>query len=236
MPLISSLKLPLAPLSKKAAAALRGEDHALEETQDALQGDEFRRTRHPYETIKLVTPVFSEELIRRIESEIWRYEGRYKTGNGQRIPPAYRFPKIDNPESWGTNKAARLEVILAIFERLPALPEQSQTINQLACVIQHVETIAQRRFQEVSHLYLPDPLPIRLPEPLPETVKLGAVKQRILVSYATRHVTLFREDGAVQVQLTPERPEKLAYVERAKIPGLVILTKPGTSGWDFWKP
>ena len=227
MPLIPSLERPLNPLRQKAASLLRDKDQRLEETQDALQGDEFRRTRNPYESIKLVTPVFNPTLSAQIKQEIIEYESQSIT----KIPPAYRFPKIDTPEAWGTNKALRLEPILWVMGRLPSSDSQKETINQLACVIQRVETIAQNRYHEVSHLYLPDPLPMRLPEPLWETVG----KPRVLVSYGTRHVTIFKEDGAIQVQCTPERLEKLNYAKRAKSPGVVLLTKPGLFPGDFWK-
>lgn len=227
MPLIPTLERPLGPLRQKAASLLRNKDQRLEEVQDALQGDEFRRTRHPYEAIKLVTPLFNATLSDQIEAGILAYESR----SGIRIPPAYRFPKIDAPETWGTNKAVRLEPILWIMERLPSSQSQEETINQLACVIQQVESIAQKRYHEVSHLYLPDPLPMRLPEPLGETIG----KHRVRVSYGTRHVTIFKEDGAIQVQCTPEQLEKLDYAKRAKNPGVVLLTKPGFFPTDFWE-
>ena len=164
MPLMPTLERPLSPLHQKAAGLLRDKHQRLEEVQDALQGDEFRRTRNPYEAIKLVTPIFNPTLSEQIEQQILAYENQ----SGQRIPPAYRFPKIDAPETWGTNKAVRLEPILWIMERLPSPKSQEETINQLACVIQRVEAIAQKRYHEVSHLYLPDPLPMRLPQkPLP---------------------------------------------------------------------
>jgi len=226
--LLSGLELPLPALLKKAAVR-RGEDMPLAETGDALQGDGFRRTRHPYESIKLVTPIFTEALQRQIDDEIVRYEAV----SGHRIPPAYRFPKVDAPETWGTNKTARLEPILWVSRQLESPKSRQDSINQLACVIERVERIVRHRFQEVSHLYLPDPLPIRLPEPLPETVRTPQGKRRVLVSYATRHVTIFREDGAVQVQATPQL-EKLNYLERAKNPDWVLLTKPGLSALAFW--
>lgn len=217
---------PKLPLHKTVSALFRPKSPALTPTGDALQGDEFRRTRQPYESIKTVTPVFTEALTRRIEAEILRYEAE----TGRLIPPAYRFPKPEQPETWMTNKPDRLAPILWVFSQMPPVGTSGEAINQMACVIHKVEAIAQRRYKRIAHLYLPDPRAMRLTEALPETVQ----HQRILVSLGTRHVTLFKDNGAVQVQCLPERPEKIAYHTRAKCPGIVILTKPGHSDSAFW--
>jgi hypothetical protein len=214
------------PFRKTVAAWFRAKSPALAPTGDALQGDEFRRTRQPYESIKTVTPVFCDGLTQSIAAEILRYEAE----TGRFIAPAYRFPNPDAPEAWVTNKPERLAPTLWIFAQLPPAAHADEAINQLACVIHQVEALAQRRYKRISHLYLPDPRAMRLTEALPETVQ----QQRFLVSLGTRHVTLFRADGAVQVQCLPERPEKLAYPHRAKIPGLVLLTKPGIVDSEFW--
>lgn len=219
----------LSSLGRKGDVAARGgKQQALAAVQDALQGDEFRRNRNPYQVLKTVTPVFTEELTQWIEAAILRYEAQ---ANAPRIPPAYRYSKAGLPEPWHTNKHERLAAILWIFSQLPPVQSQTEAINQMACVIHQVELLAQKRYQASPRLYLPDPRPMRLPEPLPETVE----QQRILVSYGTRHVTLFKADGAVQIQGLPERPEKVDYLTRAKIPGLVLLTKPGILNSVFWK-
>jgi hypothetical protein len=223
MPTIAGLELSFtSPRGKGGVQAGRTK---LTATDDALQGDEFRRTRRPYETIKIVEPIFTEEL----ESAIQQLLVRYESGVGW-IPPAYRFTSPENPKRWKTNKRARLKPILWVLGELPSADTQKEAINQVACVIQKVEEIAHQRFQDVAHLYLPDPLPMRLPEPLPET----AGGQKLLVSYGTRHVTLFKTDGGIQVQCTPREAQKLDYVRRANTPGIELLTKLGDSSSAFW--
>ncbi len=188
--------------------------------------DDFQRARPPYAAIETVTPVFSEALNRDIQAAMQRYE--YETG--RLIPPAYRFPRRDSPGQWASNKAERLTPVVWVLAQLPPAADDQEAINQVAAVLHVVDGLARSRYAQVAHLYLPDPRPLRLTVPLSETVQ----SQRLLVSLGIRHVTLFKPDGAIQIQTLPPQPEMLNYPQRAQNPDWVFFTKSGQSGRAFW--
>ena len=207
-------KAPASPLTERV------------KPEEALGEDEFQRAKQPYAAIETVTPIFSADLSRAIQAAIQLYECE----TGRLIPPAYRFPKQDFPGQWASNKPERLTPVVWVLAQLPPAESDKEAINQLAAVLDVVDGLAQRRYAQVAHLYLPDPRPLRLTLPLPETVR----QKRILVSLGIRHVTLFQPDGAIQIQHLPLQPEKLNYPQRAENPDSVFFTKPGESGKIFW--
>jgi hypothetical protein len=219
-----------APLGETVGSAQRlsfAGDYFL--LQDTASDDEERSSRDSYESLKTVTPVFNAELAAEIEALIDRYERE----TGQPIPSALRWKSADYPpENWRTNKSQRLKAVLWVMNHLSAAGTAAEAINQLAGVLDRVESRA--HLSSIHHSAaegaLPDPRPMRLPEPLPEVCE----GQPILAAFGIRHVILFNADGAVQVQCLPESSGMVHYRRRAQRQEWVLLDKRGTNGRDFW--
>lgn len=200
--------------------------------KDALSGDGFHKAKTAYEHLKTVTPVFTPSLKEAIAQCILAYERE----TGHLIPPAYRKRIVRDlagqtaQPQWQTNKQERLKAALWIFDRLAAASSAPEAVNQMACVLAMLETYAANRLQLIPEGFSLDPTPLRLTEPVQETVK-GIP---ILVSYGIRHVSLFNRQGAVQIQCLPEHLRGADYQQRSQIPGVVILHKADAAGQSFW--
>lgn len=213
---------------------------------DALAGDEFRKGKTQYQHLKTITPVFTGALKRQIQAELLRYTHT----TGRSIPPAIRWlvhptqtcltpitlTTSNTLSHWKTNKPARLEVALWIMAHLPPATSGTEAMNQLACVLQCVESVALDNAQARIHSGNPnpihiDPKPLKLTETVAETIQ----GQPLQVSYGIQHVTLFSQNGAVQVQCLPEHLRGVDYQKRATTsPHIVLLNKPGARGLTLW--
>ena len=207
-------------------------DAKISPIEDALSGDGFQKSKTSYEHLKTVVPVFTPSLKESIEQCLLAYERE----TGHLIPPAYRKRSINAQASqttqprWQTNKQERLRAALWIFDRLPAASSATEAVNQMACVLAMLETYAANRLYMIPYGFSLDPTPLRLTEPVQETVKGIPV----LVSYGIRHVSLFSRQGAVQIQCLPEHMRGADYQQRSQIPGVVILHKTDAAGQSFW--
>lgn len=206
---------------------------------DALSGDGFHKAKTTYQHLKTVTPRFTPFLALQIQLAILRYEQAVPAG----IPPALRWsvpvsgygnstvPVLAADSLWKTNKRDRLDAALAVLAGIPPVDSPEVAINQLACVLDRVEAIAlERARKNGGEPTLIDPKPLRLTEPVLETVN----GQSVWVSYGIRHVTLFNQVGAVQVQCLPNQPDTRDYQKRAARAGFVLWEKSGANAKAFW--
>lgn len=200
---------------------------------DALSGDGFHKGKTTYEHLKTVTPVLNPELKQAIQ----QYLADYERETGMRIPPACRkrvMPPNNSastiPPCWETNKQTRLKAGLCVFNRLHPASQAKEAINQLACVLALLETETASLLHLIPEGFSLAPTPLRLTEPVQETVN----GKSILVSYGIRHVSLFNQHGAVQIQCLPEHLRGADYQQRAALPGVIILNKAGADRQAFW--
>jgi hypothetical protein len=199
--------------------------------EDALKGDDFRKSKGVYEWLQAVTPVFDPAL----DAQIQMFLNRYEFETGLTILPAvlqqarkFQWRARRQPST----KRERLQAVLWIAERLPTANNDREAINQMACVLDRVDALAWHRVPD-SRIVRESDISVhglRLPEPQPETV----YGQPIRVSYGIRHVTLFNRHGAIQVQCLPKTSGVVDYVQRAQTPGVVLLDKPGADGQRLW--
>lgn len=198
---------------------------------ELLEDDNRRRGKNAYEALKTVKPVFNASL----EADIQALIRHYRSGTGRCIPAAWRWANIEKQGlTWKTNKLTRLRAALWILERLPTVETSTEAINQVACVLERVESLAYQRAIEqgaVSEKF-PDSKLMRLTHPLPEICDGFP----LLVGYGIRHITLFNASGAIQVQCLPDGANEKAvqYRSQAQCPERVLLNKPGLNGEVFW--
>ena len=205
--------------------------NAVRPIEDALPDDAFQRSRGEYLDVKTVSPFFSVELTQSLEGLL----DDYRLVMGDRLPAAWQAPRRGlsfgpgQSVTFATNRAERLRLALWLFERLETVETDAQAINQLACALEFTERLARQNRELIRLPYLPDARLMKLPLPLPERVG----KQRVLVSYGVRHVILFQENGAVQIQKVLQPYQKLDYAARSENAELVVLSKAGANGLPF---
>jgi|GEM_PF-3163813 len=212
--------------------------------EDALAEDEFQKGKTSYQHLKTVTPSFTPLLREQIHTAIQRY----KDLTGQPIPAPTRWltrEPAENrtilgkalPPEWKSNKVERLKAALWVMAQLPPAASDTEAINQLACVLQSVESTALEQALETQVELSPpilsiDPKALKLTEPVLETVQ----GQPLKVSYGIQHVTLFSRNGAIQVQCLPAHLRGVDYRTRASVqPDAVLFDKVGADSQPIWR-
>lgn len=196
-------------------------------SQPPLEDDEFRRSRHTYQALETVKPHFTPELIRQIDEALTCYERQTRKPLLVlwHIGGSHRQVLFTKGQGFST-KNERLEAVLWVLARLEPAGKAAESMNQLACVLDRVETIANRSTQHSGRPDEAAPRPMRLPKPLPELV----AGKRLLVSHALRHVILFGENGAIQIQHVKQPLQRIDYQAQAQDERLIAFTKIGTDG------
>jgi hypothetical protein len=184
------------------------------------EAEEPESRRKSGTSVPTVDPIWTEALHCQIETLIQQYARE----TGQAIPAARRKPRGNKPE--------RLAVVCWILARMPQAGTMPEAVNQLACVMEAVEEQAFRRAGQLPAAQR-ECKPMRVIRPL-----VVHLPNRILwASYSIRHVTLFDDTGAMQMQRLPSGVLCLLdYHRRARIPGLVLLDRPGAGNRSLWRP
>lgn len=196
-------------------------------SQPPLEEDEFRRSRTTYQKLETVKPHFTPELARQIDDAV----ACYARQTGKSLPVLWHIGG-SHRQALSTggqrlfSKSERLEAALWVFSRLQPAGSATEAMNQLACVLDRVESITNRPIQHSGRLEETDARPMRLPKPLPETV----AGKRMLISHALRHVILFAENGAIQVQQVEQPLKRIDYQAQAQDQRLIDLNKAGKDG------
>jgi hypothetical protein len=119
------------------------------------------------------------------------------------------------------SKAQRLNLALWLFAQLSPAQDAQTALNQLACSLDFVETRS-RQAALSAGIILPVGMRIlRLPQPFPETCH----GQPLWVSHAVRHMILVRPGGGVQIQHAPETEGAIDYLQNARQPHAIVLSK-----------
>ncbi len=188
------------------------------ETLEALENDEFERSRNQYQLLKTVVPHYTLELM----NDILKLLQQYKKHHTLHLSAEWG----QTPQAQTETKAQRLQKALWIFSQLQAASSDIIAMNQLACALDQVE----KSYDPQSYTLLSARKPLRLTFPVVEVIQ----GKPLQTCYGIAHIAFFRPDGAVQIQCLRDEFSRLSFPRRAHSSQAVVLTKSTQSDSLFW--